>query len=121
MDIILFLANDEVSERYYGDESHTEVVDKDKDKELRNFDINGEIGEGITLLMWAAYKSLTDIVKQQIDLNAEIDRRYNKTGATPLDLAIFKGYSNFPTSIPINANKYFIFIILKVMKILLSC
>lgn len=41
--------------------------------------------------MYAAHKGHVHIVELLIEHGAEIDIRYDKTGATPLDLAIFNG------------------------------
>ena len=87
MDIIFLLASNQSTVNF-------ERVPFDVEKEYSEFvgtDVNAGDDEGRTPLMYAAYAGHLSIVKFLLHYGANIDIKYEKTGATPLQLAIFKG------------------------------
>lgn len=61
---------------------------------INDTDVNSGDDDGRTALMYAAHKGHVNIVKLLIKHGAQVDIKYDKTGATPLDLAIFKSIYN---------------------------
>lgn len=87
MDIIFLLASDQST-------VNLKRVPFDVEQEYSEFvgtDVNAGDDEGRTPLMYAAHKGHLSIVKFLLQYGANIDIKYEKTGATPLELAIFKG------------------------------
>lgn len=85
-DIIFFLASNQTKEDF-----KPSVAVEKNDSEFTDTDVNVGDDDGRSPLMYAAHKGHVNIVELLIKYGANIDIRYDKTGATPLDLAIFNG------------------------------